>query len=574
MQARAERRIKRTSERLKNRVARFAVLVSFSAGLAALTTGCSCSDEKKNAPAPQASSKPVDIDSISATPEADNETAKIDPGCPESMARIKEFCIDRFEASLEFKDGAEHPHFIHPEDMGDLKAASRPGVYPQVFITRDQAASACSNAGKRLCTAEESLTACAGPENTKYTYGNEWSGTKCNLDKKDFLKKMFPDMADPDSSGKHHRSIKLATVPGYLALTGQYPECKNSYGVFDLSGNVAELVSDNGYGAGKILVVGTSFTKVGKKGCNYQFGKYEAGHYDFRTGFRCCTGADGAESKAEVAKKEEPDAGARISKAGKSYVKPGRFAKCPEDMAPVSERLCMDKYEALVLTPDGQVHPHNISDLPKDMEGYKAASRKGVYPHGHMDQIRSHFACKNAGKRLCLHEEQEMAFMGLVFPYGNTHIAHNCNAGIKTDTGQHPLDILFPTIPHAQRFSKQFNDPRLTGAAPELGPETNLAQLALTGSFGECITEMGHADLTGNLSEWMDEVKVGGRWTRMTDLGPGVINALWKMMDARGVFAGEPTTRSGEGGVYYYTSAHHPAWRDYSTGFRCCLEVR
>lgn len=78
-------------------------------------------------------------------------------------------------------------------------------------------------------------------------------------------------------------------------------------------------------------------------------------------------------------------------------------------------------------------------------------------------------ACEDSGKRLCHIAELEEACVGagnLLYPYGNSYIGANCN-GI---------------------------DASGSAAAP-------------TGSFPNCVTADGVYDLSGNVSEWSDEVK-------------------------------------------------------------------
>ena len=132
------------------------------------------------------------------------------PGCPESMTRIgtTDVCIDLFEAS---RNGSA--------------AQSAAGVTPWVNVTRSEAASACANAGKRLCSSSEWVAACGGPAATLYPYGNTFNAGWCN----------------DTNSGSCPRDGS-----GVLA-TGSMPLCQGGYtGMFDMSGNVWEWLSDSG----------------------------------------------------------------------------------------------------------------------------------------------------------------------------------------------------------------------------------------------------------------------------------------------------------------------------------------
>jgi len=73
--------------------------------------------------------------------------------------------------------------------------------------------------------------------------------------------------------------------------------------------------------------------------------------------------------------------------------------------------------------------------------------------------------------------------------------------------------------------------------------------VAKTGAFEKCTNDFGVYDMVGNLHEWT--------------------------ADTNGVFRGgyyRDTHDNGDG-CGYATSAHHPGYHDYSTGFRCCADV-
>ncbi len=99
--------------------------------------------------------------------------------CPAGMVSIGTFCIDRYEAFLEEVDGGAWCPFVNPGTRR-LRARSAAGAVPQGFINQVQAASACAESGKRLCTDAEWLRACRGPTNTTYPYGNTRLTGVCN----------------------------------------------------------------------------------------------------------------------------------------------------------------------------------------------------------------------------------------------------------------------------------------------------------------------------------------------------------------------------------------------------------
>jgi hypothetical protein len=81
-------------------------------------------------------------------------------GCPPEMTRAETVCIDRFEAHLARRnqDGAllSLPPSARPAGP-DLVAVSAKGTKPQAYVSRIEAAQACENAGKRLCSVTEWL---------------------------------------------------------------------------------------------------------------------------------------------------------------------------------------------------------------------------------------------------------------------------------------------------------------------------------------------------------------------------------------------------------------------------------
>ena len=94
------------------------------------------------------------------------------PASPPEMAEIDGACIDRWEAFLI----GQSPYEIATGG----RAASASGSIPQGYISGVAAASACAQAGKRLCTDTEWLRACRGPAGTTFPYGDVYDPDKCN----------------------------------------------------------------------------------------------------------------------------------------------------------------------------------------------------------------------------------------------------------------------------------------------------------------------------------------------------------------------------------------------------------
>src|SRR5262249_32291578 len=137
-----------------------------------------------------------------------------------------------------------------------------------------------------------------------------------------------------------------------------------------------------------------------------------------------------------------------------------------------------------------------------------------------------------SGKRLCHAGEWKTACQGpdkTRYPYGNQRKANAC-----TDTNRtSPMSVLYG----GERSARTMNDPRAN---------TIDNTLATPGAAEACTNDFGVHDMVGNIHEWTDDGSFRGGY----------------YLD---------TTLNGEG-CDYRTTAHAPAYYDYSTGFRCCAD--
>ena len=154
------------------------------------------------------------------------------------MVLVESVCMDRYEASR--PDATA----ISPGSDGS-RATSRAGVLPwhvspMNVAVRDTFAQACADAGKRLCTADEFLDACEGPNGNTYFFGNAWDVEKCNC---------VDTFCDDWCAAQGISPCSTGANCGYtygcfrLVPTGTFPECTNEYGLFDINGNVWEIVT-------------------------------------------------------------------------------------------------------------------------------------------------------------------------------------------------------------------------------------------------------------------------------------------------------------------------------------------
>jgi hypothetical protein len=258
---------------------------------------------------------------------------------------------------------------------------------------------------------------------------------------------------------------------------------------------------------------------------------------------------------------------------------------CPEGMADIEGRFCIDRWEAVTIdrrtgaplspyyTPNpAQKWPgvaaqykswadkpsprgYAMPELPEmEKSGIfepAAVSKPGVYPQGFMNHALADLACRNAGKRLCTHDEWYRACVGpdgprpapggpypIAFPYGKTYDKGRCNFQVVAG---HPLLIV-------GRSSSELDDPRLM-----LADKSGRRLLAKTGAFSDCTNDYGVYDMVGN----QDEV-------------------IADMVGDHMVFVGSFYSRDQGGnprGCASAISAHHASlYSDYSIGYRCCKD--
>ncbi|MCU0661203.1 MAG: SUMF1/EgtB/PvdO family nonheme iron enzyme [Myxococcota bacterium] len=217
--------------------------------------------------------------------ESDTETGSdsgAGTGCPFDMTLIDSFCFDLFEASRsDATSTAQGTSTI---------ASTRAGVLPWFSVTLAVARAACASMDKRLCRPEEWRSACGGPLDAAYVYGDMYDPTVCNgIDTFCYCDAASCAALELCPYPHCYNQPSLAESGGpcgasfHVAPTGSFEACRSAEGAYDVNGNVWELVDSTD---------GLEHFRGGAYNC----GDSEALHrcdYDATwnpsaRGFRCC----------------------------------------------------------------------------------------------------------------------------------------------------------------------------------------------------------------------------------------------------------------------------------------------
>lgn len=254
--------------------------------------------------------------------------ARVAGGCPEEMVRVRGYCIDRYEiATVDSRTGQALSPYYPPQarlvssivqawtlerrlvgtraarsmplpELPEVqrsgadylpRAVSRAGVVPQGYLSYHLAKAACENAGKRLCSEEEWVTACRGESARKFPYGTSFAPAPCNV-----YRSVHPAYALHRASFYGHRDPRLNLVveadgSPLLRPTGGSPGCFSRWGadrIHDMVGNLDEWIDDPD---GAFL--GGFYARATREGCESRIGSHALAYYDYSIGTRCCAAA-------------------------------------------------------------------------------------------------------------------------------------------------------------------------------------------------------------------------------------------------------------------------------------------
>jgi sulfatase modifying factor 1 len=240
------------------------------------------------------------------------------------MVPVRQFCVDRYEASMIDKGTGRplspyyppHPRLLLEvwqaweldraafgdesaramplpeldafERAGSFepKAVSRARVVPQAYVPFPVAKRACENAGKRLCTKDEWTLACKGERGTKFPYGEEYESKRCNV-----WSFVHPGVVLHQSATFGHRDPRLNLLAEngaspLLKPTGSLATCASRWGgdaIYDMVGNVDEWVEGE-----KPEFEGGFYARATKNGCEARVTNHAPMYYDYSLGTRCC----------------------------------------------------------------------------------------------------------------------------------------------------------------------------------------------------------------------------------------------------------------------------------------------
>lgn len=245
--------------------------------------------------------------------------------CPPDMVAVAgRVCVDRFETSLVDRTSRRgwSPFFTPDRERaaevfafysgrrelavsGSLEATiaippfpsfaieplavSAKGVFPQGYLTADQAEAACNAAGKRLCSEAEWVTACRGDAMKDYPYGERYEQGACNVYRED-----HPSAMLHGNAARYHddpRNGQLVVAGRTLLLaTGSSPRCASTWGndaIFDMVGNLDEWVAD-----ARGVFLGGFYSRGTRAGCFSRVSAHPRRYSDYSTGARCCKDPD------------------------------------------------------------------------------------------------------------------------------------------------------------------------------------------------------------------------------------------------------------------------------------------
>jgi formylglycine-generating enzyme len=283
------------------------VLAAACAGAKPKTTPGKTSGTDQAKPRAVSSSIPEAVPSSTATPTVPSKQTASSGACPSGMALVDgEYCsevehsckrswydksnrktvCEEFEPISKCVGEKSKKRFC----MDHYTWPNQKGARPEVMNRFHQAELKCAAVGKRLCTETEWSMACEGPKLLPFPYGYVRDTKKCHGD----MEWDGPDMKkvaarDPTELARLWKGKR----------NGSQPECVSDYGVYDLPGNVDEVVSSESFhlpgykGKFDSVHTGGPWYKGTRNQCRPKIYTHDEAFYYYFLGFRCCAEPDG-----------------------------------------------------------------------------------------------------------------------------------------------------------------------------------------------------------------------------------------------------------------------------------------
>jgi Sulfatase-modifying factor enzyme 1/Putative metal-binding motif len=207
----------------------------------------------------------------------DDCDGSVDEGAPDEMVHVtgsgQDFYIYKYEASRPDATAGS-------AGAADHRSCSKVNVQPWRSVDFVEAAQACADAGRRLCTEAEWQLACAGAAGLTFPYGNTYDANACNGNDHDAnCSGVDEDMCLPTGTNYD--------CPG--APTS--PQCVSTFGAFDLSGNLKEWTATQVSSSPEAYRIrGGAFDSIAPGlTCQFNFVAAEPDYLFDNLGFRCCS---------------------------------------------------------------------------------------------------------------------------------------------------------------------------------------------------------------------------------------------------------------------------------------------
>jgi formylglycine-generating enzyme len=173
--------------------------------------------------------------------------------------QLRRYCIDRHE---------------WPNRVGE-----RPMVYVDWFEAKRQ----CASVGKRLCRRTEWIFACEGEKRLPYSWGYQRQPSPCNVDRAviDFD---IDALIDPAARGDELERLWQGDP------IGSHPQCRSSWGAYDMNGNVDEWTDDqaDNPGSAHISTLNGAYWGKVRATCRITTTSHGPTFQFYQVGFRCC----------------------------------------------------------------------------------------------------------------------------------------------------------------------------------------------------------------------------------------------------------------------------------------------